>query len=187
MFISILSSIRSSVIGALALLCTLGCQSGPRAQGGSFPMGVGGDAAPLICTRGAVIDGDTLALVCGGEPVRVRLHCIDAPEVGQGAWGRASREHLSAMTPRVVIVLSKPTEFGYRDRYGRIVGEVLAPDESRRNLNLAQVLSGQAAVYPKYCAEDRYYWVEQVARQSKVGIWRVGGLQQTPWIQRHQR
>jgi endonuclease YncB( thermonuclease family) len=139
----------------------------------------------LVCTRGVVIDGDTLELVCGGEPVRVRLHCIDAPELGQGRWGRASREHLRSLVPRIVIVLPKPTDLGYRDRFGRIVGELLSPDESRRNLNLALVLSGQAAVYPKYCTEERYYWVEQVARHSEVGIWGTGGLQQTPWVWRH--
>ena len=178
---------RRLALVVLVLSCTLGCQSGPRAQVGPYPIGTSGETAPLICTRSAVIDGDTLALVCGGEPVRVRLHCIDAPEMEHGAWGRASRDFLSAAMPRTVMVLPQPTESGYRDRFGRIVGEVLAPDESRRNLNLALVLSGQAAVYPKYCTEDRYYWVEQVARKSRVGIWRVEGLQQTPWIQRHQR
>jgi endonuclease YncB( thermonuclease family) len=178
---------RRLAIGALALFCTLAGRPGPGAQVGPFPRGASDDAAPLICTRGAVIDGDTLALVCNGEPVRVRLYCIDAPEMGQGAWGRASREHLSAMMPGTVMVLPKPTQFGDRDRFGRIVAEVLAPGDPQRNLNLAQVLAGLAAVYPEYCTEDRYEWVEQVARRSKVGIWRVEGPQQTPWVQRHQR
>jgi len=137
--------------GVLTLTCILGCQTGPGAQVGPYPVGPSGEVAPLVCTRGVVIDGDTLELVCGGEPVRVRLHCIDAPELGQGRWGRASREHLRSLVPRIVIVLPKPTDLGYRDRFGRIVGELLSPDESRRNLNLALVLSGQAAVYPKYC------------------------------------
>jgi endonuclease YncB( thermonuclease family) len=180
-----LAAIHRLAVGVLVLSGTLGCQPGPRAQVGPYPVGPDGDAAPLICTRTAVIDGDTLALVCGGEPVRVRLHCIDAPELGQGHWGRDSREHLSAVTPHNVIVIPKPTEFGYRDRFGRIVGEVLTPDEARHNLNLAQVLSGQAAVYPRYCTEDRYFWVEQVARRSGAGIWGVGGAQQTPWVWRH--
>ena len=170
--------------GVLTLTCILGCQTGHGAQVGPYPVGPSGEVAPLVCTRGVVIDGDTLELVCGGEPVRVRLHCIDAPELGQGRWGRASREHLRSLVPRIVIVLPKPTDLGYRDRFGRIVGELLSPDESRRNLNLALVLSGQAAVYPKYCTEERYYWVEQVARHSEVGIWGTGGLQQTPWVWR---
>lgn len=171
--------------GVLTLACILGCQMGPNAQVGPYPVGPSGEAAPLICTRGVVIDGDTLELVCGGEAVRVRLHCIDAPELGQGHWGRAAREHLRSLVPRTLIVLPKPTDLGYRDRFGRIVGELLTPDESRRNLNLALVLSGQAAVYPKYCTEERYYWVEQVARRSGVGIWGTDGPQQTPWVWRH--
>jgi endonuclease YncB( thermonuclease family) len=170
--------------GVLTLAGILGGQTGPGAQVGPYPVGPTGEAAPLICARGLVIDGDTLELVCGGEPVRVRLHCIDAPELGQGHWGRAAREHLRSLVPRTLIVLPKPTDLGYRDRFGRIVGELLSPDESRRNLNLALVLSGQVAVYPKYCTEERYYWVEQVARRSRVGIWSTDGLQQTPWVWR---
>jgi len=93
-----------------------------------------------------------MALVCNGKQVRVRLHCIDAPEMGQGPGRRAAREHLADVTPRTVIVVPKRTERGHRDRFGRIVGEVLTPDGERRNLGMAQVVSGQAAVYDRYCA-----------------------------------
>jgi endonuclease YncB( thermonuclease family) len=139
----------------------------------------------MLCNLSSVVDGDTLALVCNGRPTRVRLHCIDAPEMGQGDWGRASREHLAAMTPRTVMVVPIPTERGYRDRFGRIVGEVLVPDATRRNLGLAQVTDGQAAVYPRYCQDQRYFWVEAVARRARAGIWALPGWQQTPWKWRH--
>jgi endonuclease YncB( thermonuclease family) len=143
------------------------------------------DGLPMLCTLVSVVDGDTLSLTCNGEPTRVRLHCIDAPEMGQGAWGRASRDHLAAAVPRTLVVVPVPTEWGFRDRFGRIVGEVLVPDETRRNLGLAQVAAGQAVVYTKYCREERYFWVEAVARSAGSGVWMEVGRHQTPWRWRH--
>ncbi|RUR52102.1 thermonuclease family protein [Vreelandella populi] len=40
-----------------------------------------------------------------------------------------------------------------RDRYGRLVGEVLS---GGRSLNLAMVEAGQAAFYNRYCSGARY-------------------------------
>jgi endonuclease YncB( thermonuclease family) len=181
--------LRSAILLGLCTLCTLGCQPGLRADAGvpGLPADrLVGEELPRLCALAAVVDGDTLALVCNGEPVRVRLHCIDAPELGQGPWGRASRDHLASQAPRTLILVPVPTEHGYRDRFGRVVGEVLTPDQDRRNLGMAQVLTGQAVVYPKYCNDERYVWVEGVARQARIGVWRSPGRQQTPWVWRHQ-
>ena len=179
---------NSVLLIALLALCTMGCQPGPRAdliESQTLAGPLAAEGLPMVCTVHAVVDGDTMAMVCSGKRLKVRLHCIDAPEMGQVPWGRASREHLVDMTPRTVILVPKPTERGYRDRFGRIVGEVLTPDGERRNLGMAQVVSGQAAVYPRYCADDRYFWVEAVAKQAGTGIWRSPGGQQTPWAWRH--
>ena len=43
------------------------------------------------------------------------------------------------------------------------------------------VTAGQAAVYPKYCQEDRYYWVQEVAKSARRGIWDKPGTHQAPW------
>lgn len=136
---------------------------------------------PMACSVAFVLDGDTMDLVCNGRKVRVRLHCIDAPEMEQAPWGPSSRDHLRTIAPRAVILIPKPTRYGYKDRFGRTVGELLIPDESRQNLNISQVFTGNAAVYPKYCRDDRYYWTEEVARSAKAGIWAQSGLQQSPW------
>lgn len=139
----------------------------------------------MACTVVTVIDGDTMDLICSRRKVRVRLYCIDAPELEQAPWGRASRAYLSAITPRRVVLVPKTTKYGFEDRFGRTVAEVLTPGEAPRNLNLSQVFAGHAAVYSRYCRDDRYHRTEQAARSAKSGIWTKSGLHQSPWRTRH--
>ncbi len=46
------------------------------------------------CTVDHCHDGDTCTLDCTGESVKVRLHCIDAPEMAQVPWGAQSWNYL---------------------------------------------------------------------------------------------
>ena len=127
-----------------------------------------------------VYDGDTLTLQCPGrnEPTKVRMYCIDTPEIKQKPWGIQARDHLRAIIGKTVQI--KEIE---KDRYGRIVGEVYSGNV---NLNLAQVKAGQAAVYHTYCKNAEYKLAEQQAQAAKSGIWSQPGLQQTPWQWRKQ-
>jgi endonuclease YncB( thermonuclease family) len=128
----------------------------------------------------SIYDGDTMTVACAGQKKKVRLYCIDAPEMGQEPWGRESRDHLRAITPPTVRLVVRD-----RDRYGREVAEVIVPDDSEENLNRAQVWAGQAAVYRRYCSEDSYIEAEYSARQMPAGVWQKPGSHQTPWIWRH--
>lgn len=120
-------------------------------------------------------DGDTCALLCAGEVVKVRLHCIDAPEMKQWPWGELSRDALRKRLPAGSTV--EIDEVG-KDRYGRTIGVIM---QDGVNINLQQVQSGWAAVYPKYCAEPVYYQAQGDAERSQRGIWRSEGEQQRPW------
>jgi endonuclease YncB( thermonuclease family) len=128
------------------------------------------------CTVNSIHDGDTMRLTCDGEQLKVRLYCIDAPELSQKPWGQESRDHLRVIAPKQVILIPRD-----KDRYGRTVGEVLSSDADRENLNLAQVWSGNAAVYPQYCSDRRYFTAEDNARGVRAGIWEKAGSHQTPW------
>lgn len=131
------------------------------------------------CTVDHCHDGDTCTLVCAGERVKVRLHCIDAPEMAQESWGAQSRDHLrERATIGAMIDLVSVT----RDKYRRTVGVLLRDGV---NLSLNQVQAGWAAVYPKYCADPVYYQAQEDARAHGRGIWRVEGEQQQPWAWRH--
>ncbi|MFB1487761.1 MULTISPECIES: thermonuclease family protein [unclassified Thiocapsa] len=126
------------------------------------------------CTVASIHDGDTLRAECHGEHLQVRLYCIDAPELAQRPWGPDSRDHLRRITPRTISLRLVDT-----DRYGRRVGEVLTTDGE--SLNLAMVSAGQAAVYPRYCRDQRFFAAERAARSGGLGIWSSPGDHQHPW------
>lgn len=120
-----------------------------------------------------VYDGDTITVSCSGKKERVRLYCIDTPEMDQRPWGQRSRDYLRQLMPQRVSIIEHD-----RDQYGRLVGEVMAGEAS---LNLAMVEAGQAAMYPQYCSEARYRRANDAARQAERGVWAEPGLQQRPW------
>lgn len=125
-------------------------------------------------------DGDTCTLVCGRHTdtprrVKVRLHCIDAPELAQAPWGRWSAEALRWYVPVGSVV---DLEAVTADRYGRIVGVLRT---AGAGINVEMVRQGFAAVYERYCAEPVYYKARDEAKAAGRGIWAVPGLHQRPW------
>lgn len=138
-------------------------------------------AALLHCAVVKVHDGDTLTAFCPKEgKIRVRLYCIDAPELAQKPWGYRARDRLRELAGREVTIVPIT-----RDQYGRMVGIV----QKRRsgNLNLKLVEEGWAAVYERYCKDRAFYEAQEQARRFKRGIWQVAGLHQRPWEFRRSR
>lgn len=130
------------------------------------------------CLVKKIYDGDTVTLSCPGqaEDTKVRMYCIDTPEMKQAPWGEKSRDNLRGMI--AIGDRVKVTEIS-KDRYGRVVGEVFTMDG--KNLNMEQVKSGAAAVYDSYCKKPEYKPLEAKAKAAKLGIWAKSGMQQTPW------
>jgi len=143
-----------------------------------FPGMSGESGAEEICEVRSIYDGDTMTVKCRGERMKVRLYCIDAPEMKQRPWGKESRDYLLAITPKTVRILPKT-----KDRYGRTVAEVWTHDgdDIQENLNLAMVWAGRAVVYKNYCGEKIYFTAEANARRVKSGVWEKAGEQQNPW------
>ena len=128
-----------------------------------------------------VPDGDTLrAFTARGEEVRIRLAHVDAPEMSQAPYGLAARAYF-----RRLLNLQELIELRRigTDMHGRSVGEVIRLRDGA-NCGLRLVQQGYIALYR--CPRDRgeYYAAQDEARRLGRGIWKVPGLQQTPWLYR---
>ena len=133
-----------------------------------FPFGVSADT--LIGKVVKITDGDTLVVLdADNTQHKIRLSGIDAPESNQ-PFGKRSKEALSAL------VAGQRVEVDWHklDRYGRIVGKVIAQG---KDVNLAQVRTGMAWWYRKYANEQSlvdqglYEAAEAKARVTGVGLW----------------
>jgi endonuclease YncB( thermonuclease family) len=129
---------------------------------------------PALCRLDKVRDGDSLSVTCGNQRQEVRLYCIDAPELAQRPWGKQSRTALRRFTGQTIALKVQG-----KDRFGRLVAEVINADGT--NLNLAQLKDGQAAMYRHYCKRNNYDAAEQSAQKAHRGIWSKPGQQQRPW------
>ncbi|MCC7312476.1 MAG: thermonuclease family protein [Sulfuritalea sp.] len=141
-------------------------------------------AAPLLANTLAgkvseVADGATVTVTDNaGMRRKVRLAAIDAPEVRQ-AYGRESRQHLSAM------VLGKAVRIEWRkqDRYGRIIGKLILLDPpcatcpKTLDAGLAQLEAGLAwwdreSRREQSLSDQGYYeYAEFDARARRIGLW----------------
>ena len=116
-------------------------------------------------------DGDTITVRQGsGDSVRVRLACIDAPEMAQRPAGPAARTALQQLLP-----LGSPVALAVQttDRYGRTVAEVFRAGAPTA-INQTLVQEGYAFVYGRYlqqCDQASYTALEAAAAQAKRGIW----------------
>ncbi len=111
-----------------------------------------------------VADGDTLVVLDGTAQVRVRLHGIDCPERGQ-AFGTAAKRFASSLAfGKTVTVRARG-----KDRYGRLLAEVVLPDG--RSMNRELVAAGMAWHYARYSDDESLAKAERRAREARLGIW----------------
>lgn len=142
-------------------------------------LSVSANAAQLFGKVIAVSDGDTLTLLDDTRSQhKVRLAGIDAPERRQ-PYGERAQQHLSTLAhgKHVLVAWHK------RDRYGRLIGRVLAADCPRADcgysvdVGLEQIRAGLAWHYKQYQDEQvpedrvRYAALERQARISRAGLW----------------
>ncbi len=110
-----------------------------------------------------VIDGDTIAVLYGKKPVRIRLFGIDCPEHGQAYYKKARKFTSSLVFGKGVRV--KPVN---TDIYGRTVAWVFIDNLS---LNKEILRAGYAWHYVHYSSDKDLASLEEEARQNKLGLW----------------
>jgi endonuclease YncB( thermonuclease family) len=127
-----------------------------------------------------VIDGDSVSFVpaAGGEPIAVRLHGIDAPEICQ-PWGPQARdalvEHVQGHTLRLVVQ--------GRDEHGRTLGRLL-----RGDLDIGERLVRDGHAWSYRYKHDRGPFVaqERMAQSLKRGLHAdAGALMPREFRRRH--
>ena len=143
-------------------------------------------APPLPAFQATVLsigDGDTLRVNRDGQPITIRLACIDAPEIRQHPWGLQSRDSLRQRLPLGQTIQVVPHGI---DRYGRTVAELI----HELNINLVMVEDGQAFAYRQYlkgCDAKEYMDAEYRASRHRFGVWQVEGGIPRPWNFRHRQ
>ena len=144
------------------------------------------------CQVNRVSDGDTIAVDCDGEKLKLRFCGIDAPEKAQplGMESKAKLESLVMLDQGKILVTMIE-----KDRYGRTVAEVevfsgkTTDRGDRINLfvNGEMVLAGMAYHYKQYSKNCPNHQVienaEDEAKDKKLGVW--SGYYQKPWDYRH--
>ena len=144
------------------------------------------DTKYKICQTTRVSDGDTIAVDCDGEKLKLRFCGIDAPESKQ-PLGQDSKALLSKFVDGKQVII-RPIE---KDRYGRTVAEVEVKGDRRDKngdlevllVNAEMVRSGLAYHYKQYSSNcpsrDRIAEAEKFAQDKKIGVW--SGEHQKPW------
>lgn len=140
-----------------------------------------------------VLDGDTIDVLQNAEHKiqRVRLSGIDAPEKDQ-PYGQRSRQNLSSLLAHQSV---KVKESG-KDRYGRVLGEVIRFDvppnvvvmDMGINANEAMLIKGLAWAYRYHgkAVNPDYKLLEQRARRDHVGLWsEKNNVEPWKWREQH--
>ena len=128
-------------------------------------------------------DGDSLLVQQGSRQIRVRLACIDAPELQQAPWGAMAQSYLESRLPPGREVRLRPVDL---DRYGRVVAQVIG----EINIGLTLVEDGQAFVERSRlngCDAHEYLEAEARAARRRYGIWQQPGGITRPWLVRQRR
>lgn len=112
-----------------------------------------------------VLEGSTIEVVRLGKVERIRLHGLDCPEKGQ-PYGDDVKEAISAL----VFAMEVTVEPYGKDKYGRIMADVLLADGT--NVNHSLVKEGRCWWSRKSSPDNgELERLEQEAREAKKGLW----------------
>lgn len=113
-----------------------------------------------------IIDGDTMEVLYGELPIKLRLAHIDCPEKrGKQPYGNAAKQALSDLC----FAQNVKIEWSSKDRNGRYISVIY--NNAGQNVNQEMVKMGMAWHYKKYSNEKIYSELENKAKADKIGLW----------------
>ena len=114
-----------------------------------------------------ILDGDTVEILYGQLPIKLRLEHIDCPEKrGKQPFGNRAKIVLSDLCFGQMVSVSSDGKF---DRNGRLIGVIFNKDSL--NVNKEMVRLGMAWHFKKYSDDMSYDMLEREARAAKAGLW----------------
>lgn len=124
-----------------------------------------------------VLDGDTVVVQAGWNPVMIRLEGIDCPEFDQ-PWGDTARDGL------IKLIGGRTVHYEAHgvDRYGRTLATLYVWNREESvwlNVNLRMVMLGHAWIaptLPRHLPASRkkeFIAVSRWARGKRVGLWKT--------------
>lgn len=163
-------------------------KSGPPAIAQSGPTAIAPLPAPGNWSIESVSDGDTVRITNGRNTERIRLCGIDAPEKAQER-GQEARDRL------VELVRDRQIRpyFVERDKYGRMVAELFAIDETGEVfVNEAMARAGLAWHYAQYSGNcpnrDAIAMASELAIAQRAGVHGdPGAIAPWEWRKRNKR
>ena len=162
------------VVGMLALLVVAQTQPGETPPIIPVPDFRQVPAEPVA----RIVDGDTIAVLRGGQEVKVRLIGIDTPETVHPskpveAYGKeASRFTANLLKGEKVYLVRDPTSASTVDRYGRLLAFVYrAPDGLFVNAEIVRQGYGRAYVQHPFRYMEEFCALERFAKEAGKGLW----------------
>ena len=155
-----------STLALLGLaLAPASCVREPGGQGGARAgsQDAGQAPSPFQAVVEHVDDGDTFSVTAGGQPFRVRLSGVDAPEFDQ-RFGVESRNRLRTLILNRSVEI-RPTGI---DQYSRLLA---CPIIGAKNVCETMVEEGWAWHYRQYSSDARLAALEKQAREARRGLW----------------
>ncbi|MDF5706664.1 MAG: thermonuclease family protein [Nostoc sp. S4] len=126
----------------------------------------------VLATVVGVVDGNTILVKDNaGQPITVKLACINAPKATSQQSSLAATQRLKQLLPRESRVVIRSTE---QLNNGRTVGEVFVDN---RSVNLLLVQEGNAVIDQEsldncYETKTQFLIGEANAKNKRLGLWR---------------
>ena len=167
------AAVSRSLPYLLSLLIALVAWGVSSRSGSSDPPSAGGASAAARVTR--VVDGDTIVVRLDGQRERVRYIGIDTPEsVKPGVPVQCFAKAASHANEQLVAGRTVRLEFDRerRDRYGRLLAYITAPDGASVNEALLRGGYARTIVFPPNTRHrSRFAAIEREAQTRGTGLW----------------